>query len=349
MKLTKILAVDDNPANLGLLFDLLDNAGFEVLVSQNGRSALKRAKNTHPDIILLDVMMLEMDGFETCRRLKADESTKDIPVIFMTALSETVDKVRGFALGAVDYITKPIDHKEVLARVNTHLTIQRLQNELKAKNAMLADREVHLTKLVEEKTQKIEHITVALVNALENATLLNDDETGKHIKRIGVYSAFIAEKYGCDHEFVKRIKLYAPLHDVGKVGLPDAILKKPGKYTAEEFIAMQKHVVIGAQILESEGIDVMARNIALYHHEKWDGTGYVHHLAGEHIPLEARIVAIADVYDALVTRRVYKDSFSEEQAIWIIRQESGKHFDPRIAESFLVHKWDIQEIRTTLL
>jgi putative two-component system response regulator len=349
MRLTTILAVDDNPANLGLLLDLLDNVGFEVLISQNGRSALKRAKNTHPDIILLDVMMPNMDGFETCRRLKADESTKDIPVIFMTALSETVDKVRGFALGAVDYITKPIEPEEVLARVNTHLTMQHLQNELKTKNALLADREVHLTKLVEEKTQKIEHITLALVNALESATLLNDDETGKHIKRIGGYSTFIAEKYGCDYDFVKRIKLYAPLHDVGKVGLPDAILKKPGKYTAEECTAMQEHVVIGAQILESEGIDVMAKNIALYHHEKWDGTGYVHHLAGENIPLEARIVAIADVYDALISKRVYKEAFSEERADRIVREESGRHFDPKIVDIFFNHKRDIQEIRTTLL
>jgi putative two-component system response regulator len=349
MKFITILAVDDNPVNLELLFDLLDNAGFEVLVSQNGQSALKRAKNTHPDIILLDIMMPDMDGFETCRRLKADETTKDIPIIFMTALSETVDKVRGFALGAVDYITKPIDPEEVLARVNTHLTMQRLQNELKAKNAMLADREVHLIKLVEEKTQKIEHITLALVNALENANALNDDETGNHIRRGGAYSAFIAEQYGCDRDFVKRIRLYAPLHDVGKVGLPDALLKKAGKYTAEEFIQMQQHVVLGARLLESEGIDEMARNIALYHHEKWDGTGYVNRLAGEDIPLEARIVTIVDVYDALISKRVYKEAFSEDKADQIIREESGRHFDPKMVEIFFKHKQAIQEIRRALL
>ncbi len=346
--LPTILAVDDNPANLGLLFNLLDEAGFEVLVSQNGQSALKRAENTHPDIILLDVIMPGMDGFETCRQLKANEVTKDAPIIFMTALSETVDKVRGFALGAVDYITKPIEPEEVLARVTSHLTIQRLQNELKAKNEILADREVLLTKLVEEKTKKIEHITIALVNALENANLYNDSDTGSHLKRIGAYSTFIAEQFGCDRDFVKRIKLYAPLHDVGKVGLPDTLLKKPGKYTAEEFTAMQEHVVIGARMLGSDNIDVMARNIALYHHEKWEGTGYMHYLTGEDIPLEARIVTIADVYDALISKRIYKEAFPEEKADRIIREESEKHFDPKIIECFFTHKREIIEIRKAL-
>jgi putative two-component system response regulator len=343
-----ILAVDDNPTNLSLLFDLLDHAGFEVLVSQNGESALKRAEETHPDIILLDVMMPGMDGFETCCQLKENDVTKDIPIMFMTALVETVEKVKGFALGAVDYITKPIEPEEVLARVTTHLTIQRLQNELKVKNALLADREVHLLQLVEEKTQKIENITLTLVNVLEHATLLSDEETGQHVKRIGVYSAFLAEKYGCEWEFVRRIKLYAPLHDVGKVGLPDILLKKAGKYTTEEWIHMQQHVVFGAHLLANEEIDDMARNIALYHHERWDGTGYVHQLAGEKIPLEARIVTLVDVYDALISKRVYKEAFPEEKVDQILRAESGKHFDPQLVEIFFTSKRAIQEIRTTL-
>ncbi len=226
--------------------------------------------------------------------------------------------------------------------------MQKLQNELKTKNdelnvknALLADRETHLMHLVEEKTKTIEHITLALVNALENANALNDDDTGQHIKRVGAYSAFTAEIYGCDRGFVKRIKLYAPLHDVGKIGLPDALLKKNGRYTKEESISMQQHVVFGTSLLEWSGIDVMARNIALYHHEKWDGTGYVHRLAGEDIPLEARIVVLADVYDALISKRVYKNAFSEEEAERIIRAESGKHFDPNIVEIFLDHKSDI--------
>lgn len=344
-----ILVVDDNPANLNLLFDLLDTTKYEVLVSQSGQSALKRAAVTKPDIILLDVMMPGMDGFETCQRLKRGETTQDIPVIFMTALSETINKVKGFNVGAVDYITKPFEPEEVLARINTHLTLQHLQNELKVKNALLADREVHLTKLVDEKTQKIEQITLALVNALENANAWNDSDTGNHIKRVGAYSELMAEKLGCDREFVKRIKMYAPLHDVGKVGLADALLKKTGRYSSEEFVKMQQHVVMGAQLLKNEEIDAMARNIALYHHEKWDGTGYVHHLAGDAIPLEARIVTVADVYDALVSQRVYKPKFSEETADDIIRKESGKHFDQAIVEIFFTYKHDILDVRAEFL
>jgi putative two-component system response regulator len=327
---SKILVVDDTPANLSVLFDMLDRAGYVVLVSQNGASAIERARRTQPNLILLDVMMPEIDGFETCRRLKADLDTRAIPIIFMTALSETPDKVTGLSLGAVDYITKPFQIEEVLARVRTHLSLQQLHNELKTKNAMLADREVHLSQLVEQKTRKIEVITLALVNALEHANAANDQETGEHLKRVGEYAALLAERYGCDREFVKRIKLYAPLHDVGKVGLPDALLKKPGKYTDAEFAAMQEHVRIGARILEGDGIDPMARNIALYHHEKWDGTGYVHQLRGEAVPLEARIVTLADVYDALSNKRVYKKAFSAEHVARILREESGKHFEPNL-------------------
>lgn len=344
-----ILVVDDNPENLSLLFDAFNHAGFAVLAAKSGESALKRANNVRPDLIVLDVMMPGgIDGFETCRRFKADEATQDIPVIFMTALNDVESKVNGFEQGGVDYITKPIQLPEVLARVRTHLTLQRLQHELKAKNAMLAEREVHLTHLVEAKTQKIESITLALVNALEHANFYNDAETGHHIKRVGAYSAVLAERYGCDHDFVKRIKLYAPLHDVGKVGLPDVLLKKAGKYTEQEVLDMQQHVVIGAELLQNEELDAMARNIALYHHEKWDGSGYVHGLAGEEIPLEARIVAIADVYDALISTRVYKGACSEEQTLGILRNESGKHFDPRLVDIFLTQYDDINIIRMTL-
>jgi putative two-component system response regulator len=283
-------------------------------------------------------MMPGIDGFETCRRLKADLKTQDIPVVFMTALSDTEDKVRGFELGAVDYITKPIQPEEVLARVKTHLTMRKMYT-------MLEDREKHLTHLVEEKTHTISTITLTLVNALENVNKMNDDDTGNHIKRVGDYAALLAEKYDCDHTFVNRIRLYAPLHDVGKVALRDDLLKKPGKYTKQEFIDMQQHVVFGASLLESDGIDGMARNIALYHHERWNGTGYVHGLAGEDIPLEARIVAVVDVYDALVSERAYKPAFPQEKAEKIITEEAGEHFDPQLVEVFLKNKSAILEIK----
>ena len=355
-----ILVVDDQRTNLDVLFQIFESTAYDVLFALDGSTCLQLVEAEQPNLILLDVMMSPgIDGFETCRRLKANEKTRQIPVIFMTALADTVDKVKGFELGAVDYITKPIQPEEVLARVKAHLTIERLQvelqakneelqaknDELKAKNIMLANREVHLMHLVEEKTKKIQNITIALVNALENANLVNDVDTGKHIKRVSAYSAFLAEKYGCDRDFVKRISLYASLHDIGKVGLEDIILKKPGKYSEPEFRMMQQHVVIGSRVLESDEIDVMARNIALYHHERWDGTGYTHQLSGEHIPLEARIVAIADAYDALTTERVYKKAFSEEEAERIIAEEAGTHFDPKLVALFLMHKQAIREMK----
>ncbi len=336
-----ILVVDDNPANLNVLFDIFGGMRYDVLFASDGESCLRLVEGEYPDLILLDVMMPGIDGFETCRRLKANERTKEIPVIFMTALSETLDKVRGLELGAVDYITKPIQPEEVLARVKTHLTLRKMYR-------MLQDREVHLSTLVEEKTRLVTNVTIALVNALENANRLNDTDTGNHIKRVGEYAAFLAASYGCEPDFVKRIRLYAPLHDVGKVGLPDRILRKPGQFTKEEFIEMQQHVVFGASLLTGDGLDVMARNIALYHHERWDGSGYTQRLAGEQIPLEARLVAVADVFDALVTERVYKPAFSNEQAVQMIAADAGKHFDPKIVELFLEHQDAIFTIKTSL-
>ena len=336
-----ILVVDDNPANLNVLFDIFGGMRYDVLFASDGESCLRLVEGEYPDLILLDVMMPGIDGFETCRRLKANERTKEIPVIFMTALSETLDKVRGLELGAVDYITKPIQPEEVLARVKTHLTLRKMYR-------MLQDREVHLSTLVEEKTRLVTNVTIALVNALENANRLNDTDTGNHIKRVGEYAAFLAASYGCEPDFVKRIRLYAPLHDVGKVGLPDRILRKPGQFTKEEFVEMQQHVVFGASLLTGDGLDEMARNIALYHHERWDGSGYTERLAGEQIPLEARLVAVADVFDALVTERVYKPAFSNEQAVQMIAADAGKHFDPKIVELFLEHQDAIFTIKTSL-
>ena len=335
---SRILVVDDNPNNLNVLLDVFGDMNYDVMFASDGESCLELVPLEHPDMVLLDVMMPGIDGFETCRRLKANPQTAAIPVIFMTALSDTLDKVRGFDLGAVDYITKPIQPPEVLARVKTHLTMRKMYT-------MLEDREQHLQYLVAEKTQHLVNMTTALVNALENANKMNDSDTGDHIKRVGAYAGFLAEKYGCEPDYVKRIRLYAPLHDVGKVGLPDHILRKPGPYTKEEFLQMQEHVVFGASLLDSDGIDVMARHIALYHHERWDGSGYVNGLVGEEIPLEARIVTLVDVYDALISKRVYKDAFADERADLIIKAEAGKHFDPALVEVFLAQKAGIIAIK----
>ena len=329
---SKILIVDDFVENRKLLaVTLKRHTDYAISLASDGESVLKSIEKDLPDLILLDIMMPGMDGFEVAHALKHNTYTRHIPIIFLTAMNDVESKIKAFQLGGVDYVSKPFNEYELLARIDTHLRLKKMQD--------------HLTDLVEQKTQKIRNITLALVHSLETANLVHDDDTGNHIKRVGEYSALLAEKYGCDDDFIKRIRLYAPLHDVGKVGLPDSILKKKGKYTPEEFLTMQEHVIIGARMLNSEDIDSMARNVARYHHEKWNGRGYQSRLQGEDIPLEARIVAIADVYDALVSKRVYKAAFPEAQAEKIIREEAGSHFEPKLVNVFLENLNEMRRIK----
>ena len=345
----KVLIVDDISENRKLLANIIaGNTDCGIMMAADGNSVLEAIENDLPDLILLDIMMPEMDGFQMARHLQEKKSTSEIPIIFITSVTDVESKVRALKRG-VDYITKPFNKDELLARINAQLRLKNLQDELKDKNKMLADREVHLKHLVEEKTRKIEKVTHSLVTALESANLYNDTDTGNHIRRVSEYSALLAESYGADREFVKRIKLFASLHDVGKVGISDAILKKPGKYTPEEFEEMKQHVAIGSRMLESGEIDPMAQNIALYHHEMFDGKGYLEGLNGYAIPLEARIVTLADVYDALVTKRVYKEPFSREKAERIIADGRGKHFDPDIVDLFFQNTNRINEIKESLL
>jgi putative two-component system response regulator len=344
-----ILIVDDVATNRQYLAMILGEQDFyEIRLASNGRDALEYVHKELPDIILLDIMMPEMDGYEVAARLKRDQSTRDVPILFITAVTGTENIIRAFELGGVDYINKPFNKQELLSRVSVHIGLKLARMELEEKNRMLKDRELQLVELVDEKTRRLEGTTMALVNALENANLYNDTDTGDHIARVGAYAALFASSYGCDHDYVKRIKLYSSLHDVGKVGIPDKILKKPGLYTPEEFIVMQEHVVIGSRMLDDPEIDIMAKNITLYHHEKWDGTGYVRELSGEEIPLEARIVAIADVYDALGTKRAYKEAFPEEIIDKIIIEGRGKHFDPDLVDIYKNIKKGLLKIKNRL-
>ena len=322
-----ILVVDDNPANLNVLFDIFGDMKYDVLFASDGESCLRLVEIEWPDLILLDVMMPGIDGFETCRRLKANERTRDIPVMFMTALAETVDKVKGLELGAVDYVTKPIQPEEVLARVKTHLTMRKMFT-------MLQDREKHLTHLVEEKTRMVGNITHALVNALENANRLNDTDTGNHIKRVGEYAAFLAAQCGCEYDFVKRIRLYAPLHDVGKVGIPDHLLFKKGRLTAGEMDKMRMHVEIGHRIAQSIPELVPMSDLLLKHHDWWNGQGYPLGLKGEEIPLACRILSIVDAYDAMTNDRPYRKAMSQEAALEELRRGAGCQFDARLVAAF---------------
>ena len=320
--LARILIIDDTVDNLFLTASLLDDI-YHVTVANHGVRGLKLAHaNPPPDLILLDIMMPEMDGYEVCQRLKADPMTRDIPVIFLTAIDEGENEQKGFSFGAVDYITKPIQPVVLQARVKTHLALY------------------HHTRTLEQqvaaRTADLEYSRRQIIIRLGRAAEFKDNETGNHILRMSHYARLIAQAGGMDEKFVTLLYSAAPMHDVGKIGIPDHILCKPGKLDPDEMRIMRQHPVMGAEIIGDHPDELlqMARTVAIAHHEKWDGSGYPHQLQGEEIPLEARIVAIADVFDALTCLRPYKKAWSVELAVHTILQESGKHFDPRWIQPF---------------
>ena len=306
----KLLLVDDEPTNLQVLRQVLQD-DYRLFFAKDGDKALELAARECPDLILLDVMMPGMTGYEVCSRLKQSEATAAIPVIFVTALVDVDDEARGFEVGAVDYITKPISPPIVRARVRTHLSLVRV-DELKATRLQIVQR-------------------------LGLAAEYKDNETGLHVIRMSHYSRVLALAAGFSEQAADDLLNAAPMHDVGKIVIPDAILQKNGKLDDAEWQVMRSHAQIGADIIgeHPSGLLQMARSIALTHHEKWDGTGYPNGLKGEDIPLTGRIVAIADVFDALTSVRPYKAAWSVEEALELLRRESGKHFDPQLVELFL--------------
>lgn len=341
-RMATIMVVDDTPANLSILRIMLQGAGYRVLVFLNGRAALNAASMNPPDIVLLDIIMPEMNGFEVCERLKADEALKDIPVLFISSLDETADKVKAFAVGAVDYVTKPFRFEEVSARVDTHLRLRKMKLELERHN-------LYLEELVNEQVREISDSQMATIMAISKLAEYRDDETGHHIERTRMLCRIIAAQLRCNLHYEERISdAYlenifhaASLHDIGKVGIADSILLKPGKLTSEEFGIMKTHTVIGANTLQTvqskypkNAFVNMGIAIARAHHEKWDGSGYPDGLAGEEIPLAGRIMALADVYDALRSKRPYKDPFTHEKSCGIILEGKGKYFDPEVVEAF---------------
>ena len=361
----RILIVDDDPVVAGMLGVTLAAAGFQVVEANSGDEALALLAGPNcgplPDIVFLDVEMWNgIDGFEVCRQLKANPATRHIPVIFITAKSDPAYEQLGFALGAVDYITKPISPPVVNARVRTHLA-------LKAAADFLQDRNVYLEQEVERRTEEARHRTEELrisqevtMVALASLAETRDNETGNHILRTQHYVLALATHLR-DHarfsaalseEVVDRVFKAAPLHDIGKVGIPDRILLKPGRLDADEFEIMKTHTTLGRDAIENAqrrvGVSVplleVAKEIALSHQEKWDGSGYPEGLAGEAIPLSARLMAVADVYDALISRRVYKAPMSHEQAAAIIVAGAGQHFDPDISDAFVALQAQFQMI-----
>ena len=317
-----ILLVDDVADNIDILHEVL-RPYYHTRVALNGEKALAIATSAaQPDLILLDVMMPGLSGYDVCERLKANPDTRDIPVIFVTAMSEVEDEQRGLALGAVDYITKPISPPLVLARVRTHLA--------------LYDQHRELMRLVQERTAQLYGTRQQIIYRLGRAAEFRDNETGNHILRMSHFSRLIAREAGLGEASVELIFNASPMHDVGKIGIPDRILLKPGKLDADEWAMMQKHSEIGAEIIGEHDDELlqMARLIALHHHEKWDGSGYPAGLAGEDIPLPARIVALADVFDALTSARPYKTAWPVDRALAFIEEQAGTHFDPGLLPAF---------------
>jgi len=348
-----ILVVDDSPDNLSLISGLLKDL-YKLKVANNGEKAIKIAQaDSKPDLILLDIMMPGLSGYDVCKMLKADTATRDIPIIFLTAMAGAEDEKKGLELGGADYITKPISPPILLARVKTQL-----QN--KAAADFLRDQNNYLEKEVSERTKEVMAIQDVTILSMASLAETRDSDTGNHIRRTQYYVLNLAKAlqthprfsdYLTDHN-VKMLFKSAPLHDIGKVGIPDKILLKPGKLDASEFEIMKTHTTLGRDALanaeKSLGTEVeflkMAKEIAYAHQEKWDGSGYPEGNGGDDIPISARLMAVADVYDALISRRIYKEGMSHEKACEIIREGSGSHFDPDIVDAFIQIHEEFREI-----
>jgi putative two-component system response regulator len=315
-----LLLVDDEPTNLRVLRTVLQEH-YRLLFAKSGEEALQLVQKEQPDLILLDVMMPGLTGFDVCAQLKANPLTRAIPVIFVTALKDEMDETKGFEVGAVDYITKPISPAVVRARVKTHLSLVQ--------------------------AQELKQTRLQVIQRLGRAAEYKDNETGLHVMRMSHYAQVIALAYGFSEQKAEDLLHAAPMHDIGKIGIADSILLKPGKLTAEEYKEMQKHPLIGAEIIGDCESDLlkMAKAVALYHHEKWDGSGYPFGLSGEQIPIEARIVALSDVFDALTSARPYKQAWSVEETLQHIRAQKGQHFEPLLVDLLEQNLQKILEIK----
>lgn len=350
-----ILVVDDIPDNLALANALLKRQ-YKVKLATSGEAALTMAKAEPPDLILLDVMMPGINGYETCAQIKEDSVLKHIPVMFLTAMGEVEDEEKGFALGAVDYIIKPLTPSLLLARVKTHLTLKYTQD-------CLEERNLHLESEVARRIEEINQLQEVAIDAMASLAETRDRETGAHIQRTANYvkelgmrlreKAIYSDVLTLENIFL--MTKSAPLHDIGKIGVPETILWKPGKLTEEEYTVMKTHSLIGKRAIDGAekrlGTSMtflqFAKEMAGYHHERWDGAGYPEGLAGGKIPVSARLMALADVYDALISRRVYKEPIPHEIAVSMIEVETGKHFDPVVVAAFLELADRFKEIAET--
>ncbi|RLT92137.1 HD domain-containing phosphohydrolase [Ketobacter sp.] len=316
----KLLIVDDEPTNLRIL-KLMLQEDYDLVFAKCGEEAIALVQAERPNLVLMDVMMPGMTGFEACSAIRALPNQGGVPVIFVTALKDEVDEATGFDCGGVDYITKPLSPAIVKARVRTHLSLVQAE---------------------ELKTTRLQ-----IIQKLGRAAEYKDNETGLHVMRMSHYSRILALASGYSEAAAEDLLNAAPMHDIGKIGIADSIMLKPGKLTEEEFAVMKQHPEIGAEILGESDVPLLqlARSVALHHHEKWDGSGYPFGLQGEAIPIEARIVALADVFDALTSERPYKKAWTVEAALEYVEEQSGRHFDPDLVKIFRASLPDILVIK----
>ncbi len=338
----RILIVDDNKVNVEILAKTLKNQ-YKTGSALTGQKAVEYTSNHPVDLILLDIMMPEMDGFEVCRQLKANPATWDIPIIFISAIGETAHKTRGFKNGAVDYVTKPFDMEEIRARVKTHLSLKIATEALKDQNTLLEEK-------IKRRTRELIETQIEIVDRLSLAAEHRDEETGNHVKRMSRYCFVLSSAAGLSPAECHNLSIAAILHDVGKIGVSDTIMLKPAKLTADEMKIMKTHTDIGKKLLSGSKCNLLqtAEIIALTHHERWDGSGYPEGLTGEAIPLAGRIAGICDVFDALVSKRIYKKAWSMDQALDEINAKSGIHFDPFLVSLFVALRPKLESILSEL-
>ncbi|MFP4477564.1 MAG: HD domain-containing phosphohydrolase [Desulfatibacillaceae bacterium] len=344
---SRVLAVDDEDRNLRLMEAMLLPLGYDVGLATNGEEALCEVRDNPPDVILLDIMMPGVDGFEVARRLKAEDHTRIIPIIMVTALEAVDDRVKAYEAGADDFLTKPVDKMELKARVASALKVKAYNDHMVDYQRTLEAEIARRTRQLEGAFVRIREASLDTIMRLSRAAEYKDDHTGEHIQRMSRYAVSIARAMGLGQKVCDSILYATPMHDVGKIGIPDRILLKPMRLDPEEWRIMKRHTLIGAQILSGSevGFIKLAEVVAMTHHERWDGNGYPNGLAGTKIPLAGRIAAVADVFDALISRRPYKDAMSVDESFAIIEEGRGIRFDPDVVDAFFSVEEEILGIK----
>ena len=341
MKRSKILVADDDERNCRVIEAMLVPLQIEVILAKDGQEAIAKAKSDYPDVIMLDVMMPKLDGFEVAKRLKQQPRTSVIPIVMVTALKDVEDRVRALEAGADDFLSKPVQQIELKARVQSLLKVKAYNDQMAMHRQELQVRIAKRNTQLKSAQEKVRQASLDTIYRLARAAEYRDEDTGSHLTRISEYAAVVAQNMSLGTRFIEAVRNAAPMHDVGKIGIPDKILLKPGPLEEDEWKIMKQHTTIGADILKGSKAYFVRQGatIALTHHERWDGTGYPRGLKGKKIPLLGRIIAIADVFDALTTKRPYKEPYTTKEALDIILEGKGKSFDPDVFQAFLAG-WD---------